>query len=287
MLAIFRKELKLYFSGIFGYAVTAILLLFMSLFFAVFHLMSGYADFSYTLSSMVWVLLPVIPVLCMRAIAEENQRKTVRLLYSLPLSLTQIVMGKFLAVATLFLLPTAVSALFPLILAGMGNPSLPSAYLALLGYVLMALAAIALCLFVGSLTEHKAIAAGVSAIVLLLVYFSETAAALLPTSALFSFLVTLLFVLGIGALTWRVSGSLTLGLLSALVLVLPAAIGYITNAAAYTALVPKTIGAIGIFARFSDFTSGYLRLPSVLFYLLFTAFFLFLTVGSMEKRRRA
>ena len=132
MQAIYRKELMLYFGGMLGWTVAAILLLFSGLFTAALHLMSGYSDFSLTLLAMQWVLIVTVPFLTMRSIAQERHARTDRLLYSLPLSTWEIVLGKFFAMLTVFLLPTAVTALYPLILSGMGEVSLPSAYAALL-----------------------------------------------------------------------------------------------------------------------------------------------------------
>ena len=84
MSAIYRKEMKIYFSTPFGYVIMAILLFFMGLFTVVFNLLSAYADFSYPLVSMHWVLLITVPFLTMRSIAAERHNRTDQLLYSLP-----------------------------------------------------------------------------------------------------------------------------------------------------------------------------------------------------------
>ena len=287
MLAVYRKEMKVYFSGMFGYAVMAILLLFMGLFVAVYNLLSASADFSYALFDMQWVLIVTIPFLTMRAIAQERHNRTDQLLFSLPLSLCEVVLGKYLALVTLFSIPTAISALYPLLLTAMGSVSLPAAYTALLGYFLMACALIAVCLFVSSLVENQIVAAVLCVLTTLIFYFLSAVAALIPVSALVSFLLCLLAALGVAALIGYASKNLTVALITAVILVLPTSGLYIANAALFTSLVPNFLKSISLFDRFAGFSYGHFDIPGVIFYLTFTAFFLFLTLQSMEKRRRA
>lgn len=287
MLAIYRKEMKVCFSGLFGYCICAILLLFMGLFVSMFNLLSASSDFSMPLRYMMWVLIVAVPFLTMRAIAEERHNRTDLLLYSLPLRLRDVVLGKYLALVTLFLIPTAVSALYPLLLSTMGDLSLPSAYVALLGYVLMGCALIAVCLFVSSLVENQIVAAILSMLTSLLFYFLSAIAALIPKASLLSFALCVAVALGLAALMWRATKNLTLGLIVSALLVVPTAIVYILNPALFRGLVPSFLGGIDLFSRFGGFTYGRFDLPTTVFYLTFTAFFLFLTVQVMEKRRRA
>ena len=287
MQAIYRKDLRIYFGGLFGYAVAAILLFFMGLFITLYNLMTGSSDLSYALSSMQWVLIVLIPLLCMRAIAEERHSHTDRLLYSLPLSMWSVVMGKYLSLVTLFMLPTAISALYPLLLSAMGEVSLPVMYTAFLGYVLMSLAMIALCMFMSSLTEHPILAAVLGVLALLILFFIGSVASLIPTTAIVSFVLCLLAAVGLSALVWRATRQLTLGLICASLLILPTAILYASRTELFVGLVPDFLNSLDLFSRFNGFAYGRVDLSGVLFYISFTVFCLILTVQSMEKRRRA
>lgn len=287
MSAIYRKELRVWFGGMFGYFIAAILLFFMGLFTAVFNLISGYADFSYALSAMHWVLIIVIPFITMRSVAEERHSRTDQLLYSLPLSLREVVLGKYFAMLTLFAIPTAVFALYPLILSGFGNISLPAAYTALLGYFLLGAAMIAICMFVSSLVENQVLAAVLSIAVLLLIYFIDSAAVLLPESALGSFIICVVAILAAGGLLWRATKNINLGLLAAVVLLLPTAVVYIAKNDLFESLLPNFFISVDLFSRFGGFSYGHFNLVGTVFYLSCIAFFLFVTVRSMEKRRLA
>ena len=285
MSAIYRKEIKVFFSGMFGWVISAVLLFFLGLFTALFNLLSGISSLSYTLSSMQWVLLVIIPLLTMRAIAEERHSRTDQLLYALPIRLSDVVLAKYFAACTVFLLPTLIYALYPLILSGFGEVSLASAYTALFGYVLLGAALISVSLYVSSLVENQIVAAVLSIAAMLVIVFVGTIAALLPTSPLASFILCILAALGIGALTMRSAKNLTLGLLVSAALILPTSIVYIINADLFASLVPNALGSLDLFSRWNAFSYGYLSLPATVFYLTFIGFFLFLTVHSMEKRR--
>lgn len=285
MSAIYRKEMRVYLSGMFGWVITAVLLFFLGLFTALFHLLSGITNIAYTLTSMHWVLIVLIPFLTMRSIAEERHTRTDQLLYFLPIRLREVVAAKYLAACTVFLLSTAVYALYPLLLSCFGTISLASAYTALFGYVLLGAALIAVSLFVSSLVENQIVAAVLSIVSMLVIYFMSSIAAILPTGALASFLLCVLAALGIGTLVWNSTKNLTVGTVVSVILILPTAVIYIVNADLFEGLVPKALFSLDLFTRFGGFSYGRFDLPATVFYLSLIGFFLFLTVRSMEKRR--
>ena len=285
MSAIYRKEMRIYLSGMFGWSVMAVLLFFLGLFTSVFNLLSGISGVSYTLTSMHWILIVLIPLLTMRSIAEERHARTDQLLYSLPIRQSEVVVAKYLAACTVFLLPTAVYALCPVILAGFGEVSLAAAYTALFGYILLGAALIAISLFVSSLVENQILAAVLSIVSMLVIYFMSSIATLLPTGALASFLLCVLAALAIGALVWNSTKNLSGGMAVSAVLILPISVVYIVNTDLFEGLVPNALFSLDLFTRFSGFSYGRFDLPATVFYLSLIGFFLFLTVRSMEKRR--
>lgn len=285
MTAIFRKELRVAFSSMFGYFVVAILLLFMSIFTVLFNVLSGYPEFSLALSGMHLVLTVLIPFLTMRTVAEERHSRTDRLLYSLPIKMRDVVCGKFFAMLALFCIPTGIAALYPIVLSFLGEISLAASYVSLLGYVLLGAALIAVCMFVSSLVENQILAAVLSLTVTLLIYFADSIGVLLPTSPLASFVLCVLAAVGIGVLFWRVSKLLLLGCSVAAGLTLLLALLYIINGSWFESILPNLFARIGLFSQYAGFMYGYFDLTVCVLYLGITVFFLFLTQVSMEKRR--
>ena len=102
MLAIYKRELKSYFRTFVGFLFIAVTPFFMGLYFSVYNLMNGYPYFSYAISSITFLFLLSVPVLTMRILAEEKRSKTDQLILTAPVSVGSIVMGKFLALTTIF-----------------------------------------------------------------------------------------------------------------------------------------------------------------------------------------
>ena len=283
--AVYRKELRIYFCGMLGWLIAAILLLFGGLFTAAFHLMSGNTDFSPVLIAMQWVLIVAVPFLTMRSIAQERHTRTDQLLYSLPLSLHEIVLGKYFAMLTVFLIPTAVMSLYPLILDGMGEFSLAAAYTAILGYVLLGAALIAVCTYLSSLAENQITAAIVGIVALLLLYLLNRVSGILPDGALGSFIGCTVLLLGVGAWVWRAAKNLNLGLIVAALSIIALTVVYLVRASLFEGLLSRLLHGVDLFSRYRGFAYGRIDLVGMVFYLSVSLFFLVLTVRSMDKRR--
>ena len=114
----------------------------------------------------------IVPILTMRVIAEERKQKTDQLLYSLPITTTQVVLGKYLALLVVYLIPLAIISLYPLIFSQYGDVYLLTAYGSILAFFILGAALIALGVFISSLTENQGFAAGIGIAVILLNYYS-------------------------------------------------------------------------------------------------------------------
>ena len=113
MKAVFRHELSSYFTGMTGYVFGAFLLLFAGIYTMAVNLNAGLSNFEYVLSNLSFIFLIIVPILTMRVIAEERRQRTDQLLYSLPLSMTGVALGKYAALLVVFLVPTGIICLYP------------------------------------------------------------------------------------------------------------------------------------------------------------------------------
>ena len=162
MLAIFKRELRSCFHGMIGAVLTAFMLAATAIYFVALNLGYGLPDFGYyTLYRTIFVLLLYIPVLTMRSFAEERHSRTDQLLLTSPVSVGGIVLGKYFALCVIFALPCLVDAGMILVLKALGatGTSTLANFSALLCYYLMGCAAIAIGVFLSSLTENQIIAA--------------------------------------------------------------------------------------------------------------------------------
>lgn len=162
MKAIYRKELGGYFHTTAGYVYLSIFLLISGYYFVTGNLMSGNGDMKGYFSSMVQVIMFLIPMLTMRSFAEEKKMGTDRLLMASPVSGFEIVMGKFLAVFTISAIGQSISLIYGIILAFYGQFE-PYVLLGnLTGSLLASAAFLSIGLFISSITDSQVVAGVIS-----------------------------------------------------------------------------------------------------------------------------
>lgn len=170
MLAIFKREFKSYFQSVIGWLYIAVTLAIFGLYFTVYNMSYGYGYVSYTVSAISFLFLITTPVLTMRILAEERNRKTDQLILTSPVSVGKIVVAKYLSMAAIFTICVLVMCLAPVFLSAFGKVALPESYTAILGFWLYGLSCIAIGTFVSSLTESQVISAVVTFVFLFLGY---------------------------------------------------------------------------------------------------------------------
>ncbi len=180
MMAIYHRELRRCFGGVYGYIAVFALLLLSGVFTFLSHFVSGMTDFSLVILRMRWGLVIAIPLLSMQSFARERREGTERMLFSMPITPMGLLMGKFCALATVFLLPTALTALYPLILGSITEIPLATAYGALVGYLLLGLALLSTGMLISSLFRHEAAAGAVTLILSVLLHLLPTLTRRLP-----------------------------------------------------------------------------------------------------------
>lgn len=285
MTAVFRHELSSYFKSVSGYVFGAFLLLFAGIYATDINLNAGLTNFEYVLDYMCIIFLIIVPILTMRVVAEERRQRTDQLLYSLPLTMTEVVLGKYGALLVVFLAPMAVIGVYPLILSAFGNVYLPAAYSAWLGFFLLGAALLAIGMFISSLTESQAVAAGLCFVVMLVNYFITSLAGFISTTASASFAAFTVVILALAGIVWFMTRSgLASGVL-ALVLEAVLLFFYAGDTSAFEGLFPEVMENLSLFDQFYQFVNGVFDLRAVVYLLSVSGLFLFLTVQSLEKRR--
>lgn len=182
MKAIFKKEFLSYMHSVVGFLFMAVMIFFFGLYATVYNLSAGYPYVSYTLSAIMFLFLLTIPILSMRILADERKQKTDQLVLTAPISVGKVVMGKYLAMAAIFMIPVAGMCLFPLYLQKFGTVPMAEAYAAILAFALYGLACLAVGIFISSLTESQVIAAVLSFAALFLTYMMSGIESLISAS---------------------------------------------------------------------------------------------------------
>ncbi|MBR5533642.1 MAG: ABC transporter permease subunit [Ruminiclostridium sp.] len=285
MIAVFRHELSSYFTSLTGYVFGGFLLLFAGIYTMVYNLNALVANFEYVMESIAFIFLIIVPILTMRVLAEEKRQKTDQLLYSLPISMTQVVLGKFAALLVMFLLPLAILSLYPILLTAFGSVHLPAAFGAILGFFLLGSALLSIGMFLSSLTESQAVAAGLCFVVMLLNYFIVDLAGFVSSSAFGSLAAFLVVILLLALIVRSMTKSPLAGLVTGGILGLGTLAAYLMSSESFEGLFPKVMEQLSLFDRFYRFADGVFDLTALVYLLTVVGVFLFLSVQSMEKRR--
>ena len=285
MKAVYRHELSSYFTNMSGYVFAAFLLLFAGIYTMAINIQSAVASFEYVLSNMSFTFLIIVPVLTMRCLAEEKRQHTDTLLYSLPVSMTAVVLGKYMAMLTVFLAPVLIISFYPLILSAYGSVYFPAAYSAVLGFFFLGAALIAIGMFLSSVTESQAVAAVLCFVVLLVNYFLVSLAGFVSATSFGSLSAFSLAAFLIALLVRVMTKNGIAAVLTLLLLLAALAVSYIFAKDSFAGLFPAVLEKLSLFEPFEDMTEGILDLRALVFYASVAAVFVFLSVQSMEKRR--
>ena len=256
MKAIYKRELASYFNSMTGYICVAVMVVFIGIYFMAYNLFAGYPYFSLTLSYALYIFMVAVPILTMRSMSEERHSRTDQLLLTSPVTVTGVVVGKYLAMLTVYLVPVLIAGLCPLIL------------------------------LISSLTESQVIAAVGTFGVLLLLNLWDGLIGYLPTTAsgsllgLFIVLLIVCFLLQSLSNNWKITAAV-------LVVGAVALFGfYFVDSTSFVGLLPDLLGRFSLVAAFDSFASDHVfDVSGVLLYLSLIALFLFLTVQVIQKRR--
>ena len=158
MWAVIKKEIKSYFYSPVGYVFIGLFLIMFSIFFYVDVFQYQSINFEYIFYSGATILTFIVPILTMRTIAEERKNGTEQLLLTSPLSITKVVLGKFIAAVLVVVITELCTFMYFGILCFFGTPHIVTALVTLLGFLLLAISYISFGILASSITEHQIIA---------------------------------------------------------------------------------------------------------------------------------
>lgn len=285
MVAIYKKELKTYFTSMVGYFFLAFFMIFLGIYFVVVNLIQAYANFEYVPAQMAYLFIFIVPIITMRILAEEKKQKTDQLLFTSPISMTGIVLGKYFAIVTIFLIAICAMLFYPLILSQFGKISMGTAYSSIFGFFLMGCAYLAIGIFLSAVSENQIIAAVLCVLFILITNLIMGIASVLPTDSLSVWLMLSVVVLAIFGIIYWNTKNLTLTISLAVIVELIMGFLYVSKASIYEGLIDKICSWIAISEKYNNFSSGILDLQSCIYYISIVVIFLVITVQTLNRRR--
>ncbi|MBX4264752.1 ABC transporter permease [Clostridium estertheticum] len=285
MLAVFLKELRSYFTSAIGYIFIGIFLLITGIFFTMYNLLAASPTYNNTLQSLITIFLFIIPILTMKIISEETKTKTDQLLFTSPLKIRDIILGKYFAAVAIFTISLLITVLYPLILSMFGTVSPSEIFTGYIGMFLLGATLISIGLFVSSLTENQVTSAVISFGVLLFIFLIDSIEQALPSTRISSIIFVLVMV-GIFAFGVYFSTKNIYAASVAAVAGIIITIGiYLAKKELFDGMIQKVFQWFSLIKRYDLFSQGILSLNSVVYYLSFIVAFIFLTIRMVDKRR--
>jgi ABC-2 type transport system permease protein len=285
MIAILKHELRTYFHSLTAYVFGAFLLAFVGIGAMLYNIQEAVSNFEFVLNFGSLIFVVIVPILTMRVIAEEKKQKTDQLLYSLPITTTQVVIGKYLALLAVYLIPLCFICLYPLIFSQFGEVYLLTSYGSILAFLIMGGALIAVGVFISSLTDNQGLAAGIGIAVILLNYYSVRLSEYVSSTSYGAVIAMCILILVLGAIINYLTKNEKLAFIISVVLIAATMAVYFADAAKFEGLLPNIMKKLSLFERFDVFVNGAFDLTAIVYYFSVIAFFLYLTVQSLEKRR--
>ena len=285
MIAVYKRELRSYLTSMLGYLFIFFILLLTGIYFSAYQLGAAYPRFEYTLSALTFVFLISVPILTMRVLAEERKQKTDQLLLTAPISVWDIVFGKYLALVAVFAIPVVIMCFYPLIMSKFGTISYASAYTGILGFFLLGCANLAIGVFMSALTESQVIAAVLTFVFLFAFYmmngissfFSQTS---MSTAVAFGLLIVAIAII-IYTMIKNVLISAVIGVVGEVVLV----IVYVVKSSIFQGGIQKVLNVFNLSGHYENFTNGVFDVTGIVYFISVVAICLFLTMQSIQKRR--
>ena len=285
MIAVFRHELRGYFHSLTAYVFGAFLLAAVGLGALLYNLQAAVSNFEYVFDVGCLAFVVIVPILTMLVIAEERRQRTDQLLYALPITTTQVILGKYLALLVVFLIPLAIVSIYPLIFAQYGEVYLPTSYGSIFAFFVLGAALIAVGVFISSLTDNQGFAAGIGIAVILLNYYSVSLSESVSATSFGSILALAVLILLLGAVVQHLTRNKNLAWGVCMVLCLALLVTAWADPSVFEGLLPTVMEQLSLFERFYVFVNGVFDLTGIIYYLTVIVLFLFLSVQSLEKRR--
>lgn len=288
MLAVLRRELSAYFTSPVGFVFPGLFLLISGIMFSVMYLLNpGSARYVGLLSSLTLAFFFLVPILTMRLLSEEARQKTDQLLLTSPVSVAAIVLGKYFAALAVFLLTLVATLAYPLImsffaLGGLAWAEILGGYV---GFFLLGASFISVGLFFSSLTDSQVVAAVETYAGLFLIWLLDAITRGVPSSPASGLVFLVAAAAGLVLLVYFATRSVVAAAAAGAALAAAVAAVWLFARGILEGLIGRVLSWFSLLNRYGEFSLGILSLGPVVYYLSFSAVFVFLAVRMVDRRR--
>lgn len=284
MITVFKKEFSSAFHRLYGYVTVGIMLFVAAILFKAYNLTYTAESISTVCSGMSIVAALVIPVIAVNAFPSRRKEDTDAVYGMMPVRSCGVVIGKYLAALATVMLSNILLAVLPALSGFFGEVDHKASYTALLGLVFFEAAWLAVCIFIAKCSRSRVTAYLLSYIICVVWYFLATVSILIPTTRRASLIGFAVFVLLVAVLCAVATRKIYVGVVVFAFFGGVLALVYALFKDSFAGLFEAFVGKLSVFEQFNTFSYGVLDLDSVLFFVILTCLFVFLTWRAYEKK---
>ncbi len=285
MFTVYRKDMHNYFTTFVGYLFIAAVILIGGIYCYMYNFSYGYAGFEQSINYVPFFLILLIPVISAGIFTDEKRQKTEQLLYTMPLTSKQIVIGKYLALLTILLIPMLILGIYPIGMSFYGDVNLVAAYSNLFAIFMLGAALCAICMFISSLTESIVVSAVLCFGIMFVMYQIDSFASNLTGSSKSSYVGLIVIAGALLLFLWYMTKNIYLALLPSVIAfgVLSLIYKYsMTFVATKINLVQSNVAA---FSKLDNFMNSVFDVTTIVYYLSIVVLFVLFTIYTFERKR--
>ena len=283
--AVYKKELRSSFTTMTGPVAIAVMLFIAGYMFRTYNLANGLSSVIYAVLNSSLIFYFVVPILSMRLFAEERRQRTDQMLFTAPVRLIEIILGKYFALVSVFAVPVLVLCTMPVVLRPLGGSTPALDYAGILVFFLMGCAYLSVGMFISTLTENLIVSAILNILFVAVTMMIHNAYSMISgtvfTSMVFFVVLSILIGIAVYAMTgfyWLSLGVLTV--LAAVSLIL----SYMESEF-ITGSAEKVLGILDFYSHFESFVYETFSLTDIVYFISAIAVGIVLTHTSIVRRR--
>lgn len=241
---------------------------------------------SSTLNNMVFIFLLIFPMITMRSFAEEKKNKTDPLLFTSPLHLGSVVLGKYLAAIVLFLMTVLITAIHAIIIGSFTVQTDVNLILtSYIGFLFLGAAFIAIGIFISVISGNQ-IVAGISSLGVSIIFFTiSSVSEFIPRDSLSGMFFVIVGILALSGLLYWLLKNIWIALITFIVFIGGTIWLYLSQKVLFEGIIQKTIKLLSVTNYSNEYFIGVISLSSIVYYLSIIFLFLFFSYAILERRR--
>lgn len=285
MLTVYKKDMHTYFTTFTGFLFIACVLLVGGIYCYLYNFYYRYATFETAINNLPFFFVFLIPVISAGVFTEEKKQKTEQLLYTLPITSRQIVLGKYLALLTILAIPMAVLGIYPLFMSIYGEVNLVQGYSNLLAVFLLGACLLAICMFISSLTDNMIVSAVICFATMFLLYQMDSLVEALTPSVKNSIIGFAIIAVLLLVFVWYMTKNIYIGIIPAAALVIILTLAKNASNQLVAGKINLVLSSMAVFSRLNNFMNGIFDVTAIVYYVAIAVLFVLFTVYAFERKR--